>query len=131
MRGVMLPMVLAGAALCASPAVADLYSTEDFRNGVRAYESVYGAYRQRDPQLEGSAFEFLGYVKAIVDAHNGTAFCMRRTFFPRAVAGLVSEYNGHAAMRELEPKAVVLDVFAREYPCILTVREGMVPVRRD
>lgn len=124
-------MALSCAAVVAAPAVADMYSTEDFRNGVRAYEAVYGAYRQRDPQQEGSAFEFLGYLKATVDAHNGIAFCMPPNAFPRAVAGLVREYNGHAAMRDFQPKAVVFDVFVREYPCVSTFREGGAPARRD
>ena len=131
MMRVVLPIAFAGAALVAPPALGDMYSTEDFRNGVRAYESVYGAYRQRDPQLEGSAFEFLGYIKAIIDAHNGATFCMRGSSFSRAVAGVVGEYNGSAAAREREPKAVVLEILARDYPCISTVREDRAPAWRD
>ncbi len=94
-----------------------VYSAEDFRSGVRAYEAIYGGLRQPDPGTQGSAFEFLGYVKALADSQNGSTFCFRQDAFPRAVSLLVRHYNAQPAWRDRDPAAVVIDVLSRAYPC--------------
>ncbi|MBK8337882.1 MAG: hypothetical protein IPL03_15555 [Sterolibacteriaceae bacterium] len=103
--------------LSATLAQAGVYSAEDFRSGVRAYEAVYGGLRQPDPITEGSAFEFLGYVKALADSQNGSAFCLRQDAFPRAVSLLVRQYNSQPAWRDRDPAAVVIEALSRAYPC--------------
>lgn len=123
--------VLAVALLFAQAARPDVYSAEDFRTGVRAYEAVYGAHRQRDQQLEGSAFEFLGYLKASIDAYNGIAFCMRDAVFPKAVSSLVRQYNARPDWRDRNPRDLVIDVLSREYPCRSTVRDAAAPARAN
>lgn len=109
--------VLLAAALIAPPALADVYSSEDFRNGLRAYEAIHGGHRQRDPQLEGSAFEFLGYVKALADANNGSSFCVRQDAFPVVVSQVVKQYNGEPAWRDRDPKTMVIGALSRAFPC--------------
>lgn len=104
-------------ALLAQPAFAGVYSADDFHNGLRAYEAIHGGHRQRDPQLEGSAFEFVGYVKALTDAHNGSAFCVGRGAFPRAVTLVVQQYNDQPGWRDVEPAAVVMRALGRAFPC--------------
>ena len=110
---------------------AGVYSPEDFRSGLRAYEALYGAYRQRDPVQEGSAFQFLGYVKAVIDQQNGSAFCMRNGAFPSAVSALVREYNRRVELHDRDPKNVILEVFGHEYRCFVTTRDDRVPARTD
>lgn len=98
-------------------AQAGVYSAEDFHNGVRAYEAVYGGLRQRDPKLDGSAFEFLGYVKALADSNNGSMFCIRQDAFPRAVSLVVKQYNKQPEWRDLDPAVVVVEALRRAFPC--------------
>lgn len=104
-------------ALISSPTLAAVYSPEDFHNGLRAYEAVHGGYRQRDPQMEGSAFEFVGFVKALTDANNGSAFCIRAGAFPRAVSLVVQQYNHQPGWRDLDPATVVVRALGRAFPC--------------
>lgn len=96
---------------------AGVYSAEDFQSGILAYEAVYGGLRQRDPVTEGSAFEFIGYVKALADSNNGSAFCLRQDAFPQAVSILVKMYKDQPAWRERDPAAVVIEALSRAYPC--------------
>lgn len=103
--------------LTAPLAQAGVYSAEDFRSGILAYEAVYGGLRQRDPRMEGSAFEFLGYVKALADSNNGSAFCLRQGVFPQAVSVLVKMYKSQPAWHDHDPAAVVIEALSRAYPC--------------
>ncbi|MBK7662434.1 MAG: hypothetical protein IPJ21_02590 [Sterolibacteriaceae bacterium] len=105
-------------AMLISPlASAGVYSPDDFYNGVRAYEMVYGGVRQRDPRMEGSAFEFLGYVKALTDSNNGIAFCIRQDAFPKAVSLLVKQYNRQPEWRDVDPPVVVVEALRSAFPC--------------
>lgn len=105
-------------AMLISPlASAGVYSSDDFYNGVRAYETVYGGLRQRDPRMEGSAFEFLGYVKALTDSNNGIAFCIRQDAFAKAVSLLVRQYNRQPEWRDVDPTVVVVEALRSAFPC--------------